>query len=189
MRRSKDRLAFLLLFTLLNCSRTPELTGRLPRLEERDGAVRLIVDDQPFLMIAGELHNSSASCLDSMDSLFARLAALNLNTVLAPVSWELIEPHEGEFDFTVVDGLLAAARENGLKLVLLWFGSWKNTESSYVPAWVKRDTRRFSAPERAAVSSGRYCRRCVVKRSKRIPALLPRFSAICVRSTHSNKRC
>jgi hypothetical protein len=28
-------------------------------------------------------------------------------------------------------------------LVFLWFGSWKNTYSSYVPEWVKRDTKRF----------------------------------------------
>jgi hypothetical protein len=66
-----------------------------------------------------------------------------VNTVVTPVSWELIEPQEGKYDFTVVDGLINAARANELKLVFLWFGSWKNTYSSYVPEWVKRDTKRF----------------------------------------------
>ncbi|MDZ7372248.1 MAG: DUF5597 domain-containing protein [candidate division KSB1 bacterium] len=176
MSRSADRLALLLLFMLYGSCRTPEISDGLPRLEERNGAVRLIVDDQPFLMIAGELHNSSASCLDSMDSLFARLAALNLNTVLAPVSWELIEPREGEFDFTLVDGLIARARANNLKLVLLWFGSWKNTESSYVPAWVKRDARRFfrartrSGEQREILSA--FCREAQKADARAFAALL-----------------
>ena len=34
-------------------------------------------------------------------------------------------------------------RENNLKLVLLWFGSWKNSMSCYAPGWVKKDFRRF----------------------------------------------
>src|SRR4029077_15428429 len=66
-----------------------------------------------------------------------------LNTVLTPVSWELVEPREGQFDWSSVDALLAAARANDLKLVVLWFGAWKNSMSTYVPAWVKRDQTRF----------------------------------------------
>jgi hypothetical protein len=68
---------------------------------------------------------------------------LNLNTVLAPVTWELLEPDEGTFDFTLVDSLVFGARERGLRLIPLWFGSWKNGLSSYRPAWVKRDPQRF----------------------------------------------
>src|SRR5215469_14485896 len=78
-----------------------------------------------------------------MEPIWRRLKSLNLNTVLAPVSWELIEPQEGQFDFTIVDGLIAAAHEHDLRLVFLWFGSWKNTYSSYVPEWVKRSMKRF----------------------------------------------
>jgi beta-galactosidase GanA len=77
---------------------------------------------------------------------------MHLNTVLLPVAWETIEPEEGKFDFTVVDGLLEGARENNLKLVVLWFGAWKNTYSSYVPAWVKTNTERFP---RVQTSDGR----------------------------------
>lgn len=117
--------------------------NRLPHLMKKGEHTRLIVDGQPFIMLAGELHNSSASSLDYMKPVWPRLKAMNLNTVLATVSWELLEPEEGKFDYTLVDGLIEGARQHDLKLVLIWFGTWKNAFSTYVPAWVKRDTKRF----------------------------------------------
>jgi hypothetical protein len=78
-----------------------------------------------------------------MDAAWPRLRALHLNTVIAPVYWELIEPREGQFDWTSLDRLIDGARQNQVRLVLLWFGAWKNSMSSYAPAWVKRDWRRF----------------------------------------------
>lgn len=126
--------------------------GELPAIERRGGAARLIVDGRPFLVLGGELHNSSSSGLDYLEGLWPKLERLNLNTVLAPVTWEQLEPAEGRFDFTLVDGMLRQARAHGMKLVLLWFGSWKNGVSSYAPEWVKRDTARFP---RAKGSSGR----------------------------------
>lgn len=119
------------------------LKSALPHLERRGHAEQLIVDGTPYLMLAGELHNSSASALPYLDSLWPRLASAHLNTVLAPVYWELVEPREGTFDFHLVDGLINQARAHGMHLVLLWFGSWKNGQSSYAPSWVKRDTTRF----------------------------------------------
>ena len=87
-----------------------------------------------------------------MKSVWPRLTAMHMNTVLLPVAWETIEPEEGKFDFTVVDGLLEDARANNLKLVILWFGAWKNTFSSYAPGWVKRNLTRFP---RVQASDGR----------------------------------
>src|SRR5262249_18008639 len=72
-----------------------------------------------------------------------KLVALNLNTVLIPVYWELIEPSEGKFDFSLVDGLIQEARKRKLHLVPLWFASWKNSMSCYAPAWVKKNQQRF----------------------------------------------
>lgn len=117
--------------------------SQLPHLVRQDSVTRLMVDGKPFVMLSGELHNSSASSLEYMAPLWQKLADMNLNTVIAPVYWELLEPEEGKFDLTLVDGLIKGAREHDLKLVLLWFASWKNTESSYAPHWVKKDTRRF----------------------------------------------
>ncbi len=114
-----------------------------PHLEIRDDVRQLIVDGRPFLILGGELHNSSSSSLAYMKTLWPVLVEKKLNTVLAAVSWELIEPKEGKFDFTLMDGLIEGARQNRMHLVLLWFGSWKNGVSSYPPYWVKTDPKRF----------------------------------------------
>jgi hypothetical protein len=115
----------------------------IPHLETRDGMTKLIVDGQPFICIAGELANTTSSDADAMKSIFPRLAADHLNTVLSVVSWDLVEPEEGQFDFSMVDSQIALARENNLRLVLLWMGSWKNGLSHFPPRWVKADQARF----------------------------------------------
>lgn len=117
--------------------------SRIPHLTKQGTATQLIVEGRPFLVLGGELHNSSSSNLDYMRPIWKHMQALNANTALALVSWELIEPQEGSFDFRLVDGLLEEARRHRLRLILLWFGSWKNGMSSYTPAWVKRDYKRF----------------------------------------------
>jgi len=122
----------------------------VPHLERRGAVPQLVVDGQPFLAIAGELHNSSSSSLEYMKPIWPKLAAMHLNTVLLPVSWELIEPQEGRFDFSLVDGLVRDAREQNLKVVFLWFGSWKNMVSSYAPVWVRAHPERFAC----AIDSG-----------------------------------
>jgi beta-galactosidase GanA len=105
------------------------------------------VDGAPFLVLGGELGNSNASSLTYLRPFWPKLRALRLNTVLAPVYWELVEPTEGRFEFATVDSLIADARANDMRLVLLWFGSWKNSMSSYAPAWVKTNQARFPRTE------------------------------------------
>jgi beta-galactosidase GanA len=114
-----------------------------PHLEKRGEATQLIVDGKPFLMLSGELHNSSSSSLEYMKPIWPQLAAMGINSVVTPLSWELIEPQEGKFDFALVDGLLEQARHEHERIVFLWLASWKNGMSSYAPVWVKRDTKRF----------------------------------------------
>jgi beta-galactosidase GanA len=122
---------------------SPALAEPIPRLARHGDATQLLVADKPFLILGGELGNSTASSLANMEKQWPTLKALNLNTVLAPVQWDQIEPVEGKFDFTVIEGVIAQARAHDMRLVLLWFGSWKNSMSTYTPAWVKRDGRRF----------------------------------------------
>ncbi len=121
----------------------PQGMPSLPHLRKQGTATQLIVHDKPFLMLGGELGNSSASDAKYMADVWTKLKAMRLNTVLMPVYWELIEPQEGKFDFALVDELITSARRNDLKIVALWFGSWKNSMSCYVPYWVKTDQNRF----------------------------------------------
>ncbi len=114
-----------------------------PHLERRGDVTQLIVKGEPWLVLGCELGNSTSSSREYLAPYWQQLKDAGVNTVLAVVSWEQTEPEEGQFDFTVVDHLLADSRTNGMKLALLWFGSWKNGITSYTPTWVKRDTGRF----------------------------------------------
>ncbi len=118
------------------------LAGELPRLVTKDGRHALMVDGAPFLMLGGQAHNSS-NYPAALKPLWAATADAGANTVEMPVAWEQIEPTEGRFDFSFVDTLVKEARQNKVRLVLLWFGTWKNTSASYSPEWVKFNNQRF----------------------------------------------
>ncbi len=117
--------------------------AQLPHLERSGNVTRLIVHNKPFIILAGEVNNSSGSNIGHMEKTMKAWKENYFNSMLVSVSWEIIEPREGYFDFTSVDELIRAARENDLKLGLLWFASWKNGLSPYAPVWVLNDTRRF----------------------------------------------
>ena len=111
----------------------------IPHLEKRGAVTQLIVDGKPFLILGGELHNSSSSSREYMKEFWPKLQASGMNTVLAAVEWSLVEQEKGKYDFKVIDNLLEDARTQNLKLILLWFGSWKNGQSQYIPEWMKSD--------------------------------------------------
>lgn len=108
---------------------------------------QLLVNNQPYLMLGGELANSSAASSAYLNQIWPKLVALNLNTVLVPIYWEQLEQKEGVFDYSLLDTALKNARAHKMKLVLLWFGSWKNSMSCYTPSWVKNDSARFPLAE------------------------------------------
>lgn len=133
---------YLLLFAIL-MGFSFGMNAQAPKLQKQGNATQLIVDGKPFLMLGGELHNSACSNIEYMDAIWPRMKALNMNTILAPVSWEIIEPTEGKFDFEIVDAMISGAEKSQIKLVILWFASWKNGGSIYMPSWVKKDFKRF----------------------------------------------
>ena len=120
----------------------PAGAAELPRIVERDGRHALMVDGAPFLVLGGQAHNSS-NYPAALSKVWAALKDAQANTLEMSVAWEQIEPREGHFDFSFVDTLVSEARRNKLRLVLLWFGTWKNTGPAYTPEWVRFDNRRF----------------------------------------------
>jgi len=118
------------------------LAAEAPRLVAKDGRWAFFVEGRPYLILGGQIHNSSA-WPSELPQVWTSLAALHANTVEAPVYWEQIEPQEGQFDFGNVDLLIRGAREHDLHVVLLWFGTWKNGNMHYAPRWVKTDVGRF----------------------------------------------
>ncbi len=124
----------------------------IPHVELKNGQPVLMVEDKPFILLAGEVHNSDSSSPAYMEKIWEIAKDLGMNALLLPVSWEMTEPVEGEFDFSIPMALIDQARERQMRIVFLWFGSWKNAECMYAPAWVKKDLERFP---RAQIEKGK----------------------------------
>ena len=123
------------------CGSRPVLAAQpqdhsLPRIVQQDGRFALFVDGSPYLMLGAQINNSSAWPA-MLPKVWPAIEYLHANTVEMPVYWEQFEPEQGHFDYTVLDTLLAQAREHHVHLVLLWFGTWKNGSSHYMPLWMK----------------------------------------------------
>ena len=142
----------LILFLVLNCLAIEYIIGQNSFLQKQGTATQLVVHGMPFLILGGELGNSSAACPQDIERIFPKLKRMGLNTVLVPAYWELIEPIEGQFDFTLTDKVLQQARLNDLKIIFLWFGAWKNSMSCYAPLWFKENHKKYP---RAYTQSGK----------------------------------
>jgi hypothetical protein len=114
----------------------------LPKIVEKDGRYALLVDGAPYLMLGVQANNSSA-WPEYLGRVWPAVEALHANTVELPIYWEQFEPAEGKFDFSSVDLILRQAREHRLRLVLLWFGTWKNGSAHYTPEWIKLDQAKY----------------------------------------------
>ncbi len=151
MQKFKIFILFFITCALYYANVHAQQDNKQPRLVHHHGVTQLFVDGKPFLILGGELGNSTSSNIDYMRPVWRKLKSMHLNTVLVPVYWELLEPAEGKFDFTLVDSMMAEARKQDLKLIILWFGSWKNSMSCYAPEWIKLNQQKF---ERAKNSKG-----------------------------------
>ena len=129
----------------------------------------------PCPILGGELSNSAATSVQDIDEVMPRMRALGLNTVLVPAYWELMEPVEGKFDFTLIDRTIDVARREQLQVVFLWFGAWKNSMSCYTPGWFKQDTKRFP---RAMTAEGKQMEIASCFSDNVLQADLKAFSAL-----------
>ena len=135
----------------------------LPHLVQKDGRHALIVDGAPFLILGAQSNNSSAWPA-MLPRVWSAIEAAQVNTLEVPVYWEQLEPEQGKFDYSIVDQLLTGAREHKVRLVILWFGTWKNGSSHYLPMWMKRQ------PE--------LCPRIIGKTGRRIDSPSPHSPAL-----------
>lgn len=113
------------------------------KLQKQGTATQVVVNGKPMLLLGGELSNSAATSNEDIDNVIPRMHKLGLNTVFVPAYWDLMEPTEGKFDFSLIDRVITKARENDLKIVFLWFGAWKNSMSCYTPLWFKENTKKY----------------------------------------------
>ncbi|HZK94261.1 MAG TPA: DUF5597 domain-containing protein [Prolixibacteraceae bacterium] len=114
----------------------------VPKIIEKDGRHALLVDGQPFLILGGQAHNSSAWS-GMMPQVWSAIEAMHANTLEVPIYWEQVEAQQGKFDFSLIDLLLKQGRERNVHLVLLWFATWKNGSNHYMPEWMKRDAVKY----------------------------------------------
>ena len=114
----------------------------IPHMVTKNGRHALVVDGAPFLMLGAQVNNSS-NYASQLPKVWPMLDRLHANTVEVPIAWQQVEPIEGRFDFSFLQTLLDQARAHDKRVVLLWFGTWKNTAPGYTPDWFKLDDRRF----------------------------------------------
>ena len=114
----------------------------LPHLVHKNGRHALIVDGKPFLILGAQCNNSSAWPA-MLPKVWSAMEALHVNTLEIPIYWEQFEPQPGEYDYSVVDAIITQARERDLRLVLLWFATWKNGSNHYMPQWMKLQPEKY----------------------------------------------
>jgi Domain of unknown function (DUF5597) len=117
-------------------------SGTMPQIVEKNGRHVLLVDRQPFFMLGGQAHNSSA-WPGMLPQVWSAVKTIHANTLEIPIYWEQIEAEPEKFDFSLVDTLLKQGREHNVHLVLLWFATWKNGSNHYMPEWMKRDAGKY----------------------------------------------
>jgi hypothetical protein len=139
--RRRSLFAFLA-FVLAFAASSFAFADSAPQIVQKDGRYALLVDGHPYLILGGQVHNSSG-WPSELPQVWESMAALHANTVAIPAYWEQIEPTEGTFDFSNIDQIVDGARAHHLHVIFLWFGTWKNGNMHYVPAWVKADSKRF----------------------------------------------
>lgn len=114
----------------------------LPYIKHKDGRHCLMVDGKPFLMLGAQCNNSSA-WPDTLPEVLSAMEQLKVNTLEIPIYWEQFEPQKGQFDYSIIDTIITQAREHNVRVVLLWFATWKNGSNHYMPGWMKQQPEKY----------------------------------------------
>lgn len=136
MKFSSAVLGTLVATSLAIALRAQDQERPIPSIVKKDGRFALLVDGAPYLMLGAQVHNSS-TWPNMLPKVWPAMEYVNVNTVEMPIYWEQFEPRQGQYDYTTIDTVLEQARQYHLRLVLLWFGTWKNGSQHYMPEWMK----------------------------------------------------
>ena len=130
------RIVFVAVFLVPCMAICGSMDVAMPQIIEKNGRHALLVDGKPFFMLGGQVHNSSG-WPGMMPAVWSAVEVAHANTLEVPIYWEQIEPQPGKFDFSIADTLIKQARKHKIRLVLLWFATWKNAANHYMPGWMK----------------------------------------------------
>jgi len=115
----------------------------IPHLEEINDHRVLIVDGKPFIILGLQWDCDGCYTPEDMDPFFEHGESMGLNTASLLLYWREIEPEEGKYNFTMLDHRIDIARKHHMKIVLVWFASFKNGCLTYAPDYVRKDHQRF----------------------------------------------
>ncbi|MDR1899759.1 MAG: DUF5597 domain-containing protein [Treponema sp.] len=116
----------------------------MPHLEELNGRKALYVDGKPFIILGLQWDCDGCYTPEDMDPFFEHGKKMGLNTASLLLYWREIEPNEGEYHFEMLDHRIEMARKFNMKIVLVWFASFKNGDLTYAPDYIRADHKRFS---------------------------------------------
>lgn len=148
-------------------------TAELPRIEKRsDGQFQFLIDGEPFVILGLQWACESCFSKEVMNPLFAQAARLHANTAVLPLYWREVEPKEGRYDYAMIDERIRRAEENGLRVILLWFATWKNGEEFYAPDYIRSNPKvyRYST-DREGKKLVSLCPSCEATRERDARAL------------------
>ena len=110
-----------------------------PQLKELNGRKALYVDGKPFIMLGLQWDCDGCYTKEDMDPLFEHGRKMNLNMASLLLYWREVEPEKGRYRFEMLDHRIEMARKYGMKIVLVWFASYKNACLTYAPDYIKED--------------------------------------------------
>jgi hypothetical protein len=157
----------------------PKPDGSTPRAEKGN----IIVCGQPRIILYGETLEdvmTDAADVPYYGDQFDKWRRQGLNTVGAIIQWNRFELRKDEYEYAMIDGLIEAAKARNMHLIIVWFGTWRNLQSNYVPRYVWDEKIAFPAVKKnGKQDNGRvspHAMKCAVRDGLALQSLLARAS-------------
>lgn len=86
------------------------------------------VDGKPFPFLGAQIRldallNCDKMTINEVEIYFRKAKELGLNCVQIPISWNMVEPKENQYDYSIVNSILQFTNKYNLKMELLWFST------------------------------------------------------------------